>query len=98
MNKERKEEKNYLKKNEKHNKIIPNGNIILITKKEYDNIIKELKEKAKIYVNELDKLKYNGTTIQSFEKQIELGQLIEKIRKDIEKYQSKVGIKIIDNN
>ena len=98
MNKERKEEKNYLKKNEKHNKIIPNGNIILITKKEYDNIIKELKEKAKIYVNELDKLKNNGSTIQSFEKQIELGQLIEKIRKDIEKYQSKVGIKIIDNN
>lgn len=97
MNKERKEEKNYLKKNEKHNKIIPNGNIILITKKEYDNIIKELKEKAKIYVNELDKLKNNGSTIQSFEKQIELGQLIEKIRKDIEKYQSKVGIKIIDN-
>ena len=97
MNKERKEEKNYLKKNEKHNKIISNGNIILITKKEYDNIIKELKDKAKIYVNELDKLKNNGSTIQSFEKQIELGQLIEKIRKDIEKYQSKVGIKIIDN-
>ena len=71
------------KNNEKHNKIIPNGNTILITKKEYDNIIKELKEKAKIYVNELDKLKNNGSTIQSFEKQIELGQLIEKIVKKI---------------
>ena len=85
------------KKNENHHKIIPKGNMILMTKKEYDKTIKDLKEKAKIYINELDKLKYNGKTIQAFERQIELGQLIDKIRRDIDKYQSKIGLKIIEN-
>ena len=31
-----------------------------------------------------------------FLRQIELSQLIDKIRKDIDKYQAKLGIKIID--
>ena len=88
---------NNMNKNVKHNKIISKGNLILMSKKEYDKTIKDLKEKAKMYVNELDKLKYNGKSLQSFERQIELSQLIDKIRKDIDKYQSKIGLKIIDN-
>ena len=85
-----------MKKNEKHNKIMPKGDFIIMNKKEYDKTIKDLKQKAKIYIIELDKLKSNGKTIQAFERQIELSQLIDKIRKDIDKYQSKLGIKIID--
>ena len=85
-----------IKKNEKHNKIIPKGNIILMTKKEYDKAINDLKEKAKNYVNELDKLKYNGNSLKSFERQIELGQLVDKIRKDIDKYRAKIGLRIVD--
>ena len=92
-NKNNKTERN----NKFNNKVIPKGNIILMTKKEYDTTIKELKEKAKFYINELDKLKTNGKTIQAFEKQIELGQLIDTIRKDIDKFKLKVGIKIVDN-
>ncbi len=85
------------KNNKNNTKVIPKGSIILMTKKEYDKTIKELKEKAKTYINELDILKSNGKTIQAFERQIELGQLIDKIRKDIDKYQLKVGIKLVDN-
>jgi hypothetical protein len=85
------------KKTEKHNKIIPKGNTVVMTQKEYDKTIKELKEKAKMYINDLDKLKANGKSIQAFEKEIELSQLIDKIRRDIDKFQSKLGIKIIDN-
>jgi hypothetical protein len=68
-NKNNKTERN----NKFNNKLIPKGNIILMTKKEYDTTIKELKEKAEFYINELDKLKNNGKTIKAFEKQIELG-------------------------
>ena len=90
--------KNYnLKKKEGYNKIIPKGNLVILSKREYDNIIKELKEETKKYINELDKLKNNGNTIEAFQKQIKLAQLIDKIKKDIEKYELKIGLKIIDN-
>ena len=90
--------KNYnLKKKEGYNKIIPKGNFAILSKREYDNIIKELKEETKKYINELDKLKNNGNTIEAFQKQIKLAQLIDKIKKDIEKYELKIGLKIIDN-
>ena len=83
-------------KKENHKKIIPKGNVVIMSKKEYDKIIKELKEKAKTYIDELDRLK-NGRSIEAFQKQIELSQLIDKIRKDIEKYETKIGLKVIDN-
>lgn len=91
------DEKFKTNKNEKHNKLMPKGNLVVMTQKEYDKTIKELKDKAKEYINELDKLKSSGKNIQSFQKQIELSQLIDTIRKDIEKYQAKLGIKIVDN-
>ena len=83
------------KSNDKHKKIIPLGSEVVMTKKEYDKQIKEMVELLEGYLQEKNNLPMGGG-IHNFERQIELGQLIDRTKKNIDKYRKKVGIRIIN--
>ena len=79
------------------NKKVDEKNMIKITREEYDNKLDSLIKQTRIYLNELEKLPIANKSYKIYEREIQLNKNIDKIQKQIKRYQLYERIEIIEN-
>ena len=88
---------NINKENNKNNEIEGEKDVIKMTRKEYEKKMDSFIKQTRIYMNELEKMPIANKTMKVYQREMELNKYINELQSNINKYENKIGIEIIDD-